>query len=105
MPPLALPEQLAVPRRLVCLVLAALRAAGGRWGGPRSCRRSRRGSYFHWYKFVLRQPASLYASKAHGYEEVPTTKVNYEEEGHTFRKPKPLRRLTLRLGRHSWLFE
>ena len=33
--PLALPERLAVPRRLVCLVLAALLAAGGRWGGPR----------------------------------------------------------------------
>ena len=97
MPPLALPEQLAVPRRLVCLVLAALLVAGaGRWGGPRSCRRSRRGSYIHWYKFVLRRPASLYASKAHGYEEVPTTKVIYEEEGRTFRKPKPLRRLKLR---------
>ena len=91
MSPLALPEQLAVPRRLV-RVLAVLLGGGGRWGGPRSCRRSRRGSYIHWYKFVLRRPASLYASKAHGYEEVPTTKMNREEEGHTFRKPKPLRR-------------
>ena len=104
MPPLALPEQLAVPRRLVPF-LAALLIGRGRWGGPGSCRRRRRGSYIHWYKFVLRRPASLYASKAHGYEEVPTTKAIYEEEGRTFRKPKPLRRLKLRLGRHSWLFE
>ena len=31
----------------------------------------------------------------------PLQPVIYEEEGRTFRKPKPLRRLKLRLGRHS----